>query len=203
MESLPVSQGAWLETSDLVLVTVAPDMLRFRGIGLQSDLNTLKNGLSANVVPPSGGTGALSGSIEGRVSLGLKGNASQRKLDLIVTFDPEQERPNWAKPGVAAEIEIVLDATYSKELAVPIAAVIQDGLEKVIFRRDPKDKDRVIRMEADLGISDGRWVVVESGMTDGDEVVHHGVYELMLASGSGKQKGGHFHADGTFHAEDH
>jgi hypothetical protein len=58
-------------------------------------------------------------------------------------------------------------------------------------------------MEADLGIGDGKWVVVKSGVKEGDEVVLDGVYELKLASGGqgGPDAGGHFHADGTFHAE--
>ena len=57
-------------------------------------------------------------------------------------------------------------------------------------------------MAADLGLSDGRWVIVESGVMEGDQVVNHGVYELMLAGSSAKQEGGHFHADGTWHAGD-
>ena len=57
-------------------------------------------------------------------------------------------------------------------------------------------------MEADLGVSDGRWAVINSGVKVGDEVVLNGVYELKLATSSTAQKGGHFHADGTFHAEE-
>ncbi len=57
-------------------------------------------------------------------------------------------------------------------------------------------------MEADLGISDGKWVVARSGVTEGDEVVLDGVYELKLAGGGqGAEGGGHFHADGTWHPE--
>ena len=37
---------------------------------------------------------------------------------------------------------------------------------------------------------------------DGDEVVTTGAYELVLASSAQATKGGHFHADGTWH-EDH
>jgi hypothetical protein len=76
-------------------------------------------------------------------------------------------------------------------------------LQKVFFLRNPKDPDEVMRIEADLGTSDGRWVEVKSGLVEGDEVVLGGGYALMLASGP-QQKAGHFHADGTFHAdEDH
>jgi multidrug efflux pump subunit AcrA (membrane-fusion protein) len=72
-------------------------------------------------------------------------------------------------------------------------------LASIIFRRDPKNPDKVIRMEADLGISDGKWVVVNSGLREGDEVVLDGVYELKLAGGGKATGGGHFHADGTYH----
>jgi multidrug efflux pump subunit AcrA (membrane-fusion protein) len=80
--------------------------------------------------------------------------------------------------------------------------VAQDEVKKLIFRRDPKNPDQVIRLDADLGVNDGRWVVINSGLREGDEVVLDGVYELVL-SGSGQAKGGHFHADGTWHADDH
>ena len=80
--------------------------------------------------------------------------------------------------------------------------MIQDGLKKIFFRRDPKDPEKVIRLEADLGINDGRWVVVKSGVREGDEVVLDGVYQLMIATSGGVEKGGHFHADGTFHADE-
>ena len=54
-----------------------------------------------------------------------------------------------------------------------------------------------------MGVDDGRWVVIHSGVGLGDEVVLDGAYELKLATArSGTaQQGGHFHADGTFHGE--
>ena len=54
-------------------------------------------------------------------------------------------------------------------------------------------------MEADLGKDDGRWVELLSGVGDGDEIVLDGAFQLMLSTSGSIQKGGHFHADGTFH----
>ena len=50
-----------------------------------------------------------------------------------------------------------------------------------------------------------RWIVIKSGVRLGDEIVMNGAYELKLATALAgtQQKGGHFHADGTFHAEEH
>jgi hypothetical protein len=80
---------------------------------------------------------------------------------------------------------------------------VKDGIVHVYFRRDPKNPNQAIRVEADMGADDGRWVVINSGLMRSDEVVLDGAYELKLAtSQSGaSQRGGHFHADGSFHDE--
>ena len=88
------------------------------------------------------------------------------------------------------------------ELAIPLRCVARDGTQSIIFRRDPADLDKAIRMDADLGIDDGRWVVIKSGVAEGDEIVLDGVYQLMVATSGSITKGGHFHPDGTFHEGD-
>ena len=93
----------------------------------------------------------------------------------------------------------VTDGTSRPTLAVPLAAVQRDGLAPVLFRRDPADPNKAIRIEADLGLNDGRWVVLRSGVRAGDEIVLDGAFQLMLATSGSAQEGGHFHADGTFH----
>jgi multidrug efflux pump subunit AcrA (membrane-fusion protein) len=103
---------------------------------------------------------------------------------------------------VSAQLEIAL-AGGTEELAIPMSAVVRDGTRAIIFRRDPKDADKVIRMEADLGLSDGRWVVIQSGVMEGDEIVLGGNFQLMLATSGTTEKAGHFHSDGTFHEGNH
>jgi multidrug efflux pump subunit AcrA (membrane-fusion protein) len=109
----------------------------------------------------------------------------------------------WARAGMSGVAEVFAEGADEAEDAIPVASLIQDELQQIFFRRDPKDPDKVIRVVADLGVSDGRWVVVNSGVRTGDEVVLDGVYELKL-TGTGKAGGagkGHFHADGTWHEE--
>jgi len=198
VERLAVTNGAWVDVGQTVLETADPTMLRFRAAGLQADLGRLRDDLDARILPPGGHAAGAAGVLRGTLQIGLEADPLSRKIDLLVT-PKSKERPAWARRGVSTEMEVVVASTSEASLAIPVRAVIQDGLQKVIFRRNPKNPDQVIRIEADLGVSDGRWVVVESGLMEGDEVVHDGVYELMLASGGAKQKGGHFHADGTFH----
>ena len=199
VESMPVTNGAWVEANTLVATVVQPNSLRFRAVGLQSDLGRLRDGQAAYVVPPQGSGIDGTEVITGKLKVGLTGDPDQRTIELIVTPD---KIASWAKPGVSALLEIVVDGSGKEELAIPLASVVRDDLTHIFFRRDPSDADKVIRMEADLGVGDGKWVVVQSGVKEGDEVVLEGVYELKLA-GSGKAAGGgHFHADGTWHPEE-
>lgn len=198
VEGLHVNTGSWVEQNALVLSTIDPNRLGFRAVGLQSDLAKLKDGQDVLIVPPQAGAATTAPvPILGKLKVGLNADPEQRTIDLLVT--PDNLAP-WARPGVSTFLEIYTNDSGKGELAVPVRAVIRDELTSVFFRRDPKDPDKVIRMEADLGVSDGKWVVVQSGLGEDDEVVLDGVYELKLAGG-GKPAGGsgHFHADGTYH----
>ena len=200
VEHLHVTNGAWVEVGTLVLETVDPTALRFRATALQADLGRLKNGLSAAILPPDSSFGQPA---RGTVRLTLDADPLARKIDLRISLD-DGPQPDWIRNGVSSQAEIETTGDDAPRLAIPLHCVISDGLDKVLFRRDPKDPNKVIRLSADLGLDDGRWVVIESGLADGDEVVLDGIYELMLASGANaKLEGGHFHADGTWHADDH
>ncbi|MBC8522483.1 HlyD family efflux transporter periplasmic adaptor subunit [PVC group bacterium] len=200
VETLNVTDGAWADEQSTVMTIVQPDRLRFHASGLQSDLGVLRDGLHVNIVPPTptsaGNAVDLQNTMRGTLQLGLTGDANDRTIDLYVT--PEK-LSSWARPGVTAQLEIITDSTGSTELAIPLASIQQDGLTPIIFRRAPDNPNEAIRLEADLGLNDGRWVAVLSGLTDGDEVVLDGGFQLMLATSDSIQKGGHFHSDGTFH----
>lgn len=204
IESIALTNGAWATQEAAVLTVVRPNEVRFHASGLQSDLGVLRDGLTAHIVPPTPTAGGravpLDQSMSGTLRLGLAADADDRTIEMYVT---PQELLAWARSGVSAQLEIVTDATAQPVLSIPMAAVQRDGLAPVIFRRAPDNPNEVIRMEADLGLSDGRWVAVLSGLREGDEVVLDGAFQLMLATSGSVQKGGHFHSDGTFHEEEH
>lgn len=199
VESVGVTQGGLAEENGHILTVVQPDQIRFRARGLQSDLGRLRDDLPARIAPPQGGSIALQDAMTGSLQLGLTADADERTVDLIV--QPNQ-LASWARAGVSAYLEVSLEGG-AEELAIPLSAVVRDGATPIIFRRDPKDPEKVIRMEADLGLSDGRWVVIASGVKEGDEIVVGGNYQLMLATSGNAAKGGHFHPDGTFHEGEH
>lgn len=198
VETLGVTPGGLVEENGHVVTLVQPEKIRFRAKALQSDLGRLRNGLAARVAPPQGGgLGSLDiqDAMSGTLQIGLSADARERTVDLIVV---PTSLSGWARAGVSAHLEITL-AGGSEELAIPLSAVVRDGATPIIFRRDPANSDKVIRMEADIGLSDGRWIVIASGVKEGDEIVLGGNYQLMLATSGNVSKGGHFHPDGTFH----
>lgn len=201
VESIAITPGGLAEENAHIVTLVQPEQIRFRARGLQSDLGRLREGLPARIAPPQGGSTPLQDAMTGTLQLGLTADADERTVDLFVT--PATLTP-WARAGVSAHLEIVLSGAVpaTDELAIPLSAVVRDGAKPVIFRRDPADADKVIRLDADLGISDGRWVVIHSGVKEGDEIVLGGNFQLMLAT-SGSSKAGHFHSDGTFHEGSH
>jgi len=199
VQAVEVSDGASLAATTAVLRTLDDKVVVFRARALQADLGLLEQGMAASVVPPAGGALGLSGALAGKVQLAPEADPDSRTFDLIVAISGKSD---WARPGITAEVEVVYDSTEDARLAIPLACVMQDGLDKIFFRRDPADANKVIRIVASLGTGDGRWVVVNTGVVEGDEVVMAGAYELKL-TGAGKASGkGHFHADGTYHEGD-
>ncbi|MBL4591480.1 MAG: hypothetical protein JKY96_05920 [Phycisphaerales bacterium] len=197
-----INSGSFAEQSSSVLTTVQPDQVRFRAHGLQSDLGKFSNGLSATVVSPQGGSIRDHASISGTLILAPTADAERRTIELMMTPDGALPLPSWARAGVSAFLEVIINGSGGEQLAIPLACVARDGTQSIIFRRDPADPNKAIRLEADLGLDDGRWIVIKSGVAEGNEIVLDGVYQLMVATSGSITKGGHFHPDGTFHEGD-
>ena len=203
VESVQVVSGGVIDQHAHVLSTVQPDQVRFRAVGLQSDLPRLADGQPAGVVTAQTMKGTDSGEaaprFTGTLTLAPTADAERRTLELVLTPAAGTAAPAWAKAGVSAFLEVVTSGGGRDDLAIPLKCVARDGTQAIIFRRDPADPSKAIRMEADLGLDDGRWVVIKSGVAEGNEIVLDGVYQLMVATSGSTPKGGHFHPDGTFH----
>jgi hypothetical protein len=200
VDTVAVSDGGWLETGALALTTVNDRLLRFHAHAPQSDIGRFASGQRAQVVPPEGGAVPIEAAIPGDLVVGFAGHPNERTIPLLLTpGDP----PAWAKPGVSAYLEVFIEGDEPPQLAIPLAAVVRDDLEFVFFRRNPRDENEATRTEADLGVNDGRWVVVKSGVAEGDEIVVEGAYALKLATSSrpSAPEGYHYHADGSLHKD--
>ena len=200
LATLAVAPGQWVEEGGLLGLSVQPERLRFRMPLLAGDLGRVRDGLTARLVPGEAVPGAYANAGAGSLRLAPGVAAGSRTVDALVS---PAGPVTWARPGLSGFAEILLEGASEPELAIPRRAVVSDNGVPVLFRRDPANPDKVIRLEADLGPDDGRWVAVRSGLRVGDEVVIDGVYPLLLSTSGSIPKGGHFHSDGTFHADDH
>ena len=200
VEVVGVTQGGWAETGRAVLDTVNPGQIRFRAEAPQTQIARFRDGQDVAIVPPQGGSIDIEEAITGKLQLGYIGDAAQRTIPIYV--DPESS-PVWARPGVTAYVEVYVDGNASPCLAIPKSCVVRSGITDLIFRRLPKEPDRVMSIEVELGADDGRWIEVRSGLRKGDQVVKEGAYELKLANAQAKRKAGHICADGTWHEGEH
>ncbi len=203
---IAMKPGAWADRGAAVVDVTDDRQLRFVATALQADLGRLREGAAVQVVPANqrpvvwrAEPQPLPALVTGRLRLGVVTDARVRTRTFSAVVAVSKP-PTWARAGVSGFAEVVVAGQASPEVAIPRAAVMRDGLHDVYFRRDPKDPDKVIRTQADLGPDDGRWVAVFSGVNAGDEIVVEGAYELKLASSQTDAIKGHFHADGSFHA---
>lgn len=201
VEALHMTDGSFADAPTLVISTADPSDLRFRAQALQADLPLLRSIGQAHIVPSQAPGLSAGAGIASTLQFGLEAHPEERSTTLFAT--PSALAP-WIRPGVSAFLEIETRSTESPAIAIPSSAILRDGLEHVVFRQDPSDPEQVIRVVADLGLSDGRWTVVRSGLQHTDRVVLSGAYELKLGTRQdtiGAQVGGHIHADGTTHSD--
>src|SRR5690606_6283630 len=195
---ITATSGGYLDANGKVLTVVNPSDLRFRAVALQSDVEKLQDVMPGRLLAPGGGL--KQSAVPVKVTLAMEADAEERTIDLVSSVPAVYP---WVRQGLSTDLELNVDDAGTSAVAVPDSAIIQDGLEKVVFRRDPDNPDQAYRVKVKLGAGDGRWTAITEGVQAGDELVLDGIYELKLATSATPVKAGHFHADGTFHEGDH
>ena len=199
VSSIAATNGGWLEAGTLITTSVDPGNLRFHADVPQVHLPKLRSGMPVRIAMQLNARSTNADAVGGQLRLGYVGHQENRSFPVYATPERVTE---WTRPGVTAVMDIFTSGSDRDYLMIPVDAVVQDDLKAVFFRRDPNNRDQAIPVEADLGTSDGRWVVVKSGLREGDQVVVNGAYALLQA-GATKQSpdGYHYHADGSLHKD--
>ncbi len=185
VESLEVSDGAYVEVGTKILNIMNPHHLQLKVFTCPSDIARLECGMKAKCR-----------GVEGTVLFGLDENSLTRAL---IDFP---EGGIEAKPGERAEATIVTGKSAAEAFAVPSKAIVLNGVEPIVFVKDEDEDGAFLALPVTPGVSANGWTEI-SGIEDDDTlVVVEGAYELKLAleaQGGKKEAAGHFHADGTFH----
>ena len=111
------------------------------------------------------------------------------KYDTLIRLDPQP----GLKPGMSAIVDIVL-ASYSDVLKVPVAAVVESADGYLCWIR--KD-GQIERKLVELGDTNDEYIVVESGLAEGDEVVLNPLSHLKQAEREALKPSNASGADGS------
>ncbi|MEM7205632.1 MAG: efflux RND transporter periplasmic adaptor subunit [Planctomycetota bacterium] len=103
--------------------------------------------------------------------------------------------------GLSAMAHVLVQESASEEVLIPARCVIFDGLEAIVFKRDAGDPNVVIRQPVEIGARAADRVEALAGVIEGDALVADGIYQLKQTGLGKAPEGGHFHADGTWHAD--
>ncbi|HDZ69061.1 MAG TPA: efflux RND transporter periplasmic adaptor subunit [Phycisphaerales bacterium] len=161
-----VSIGQKVEKTDVLAEIIAPNDLRVAATLFPPE-NAQLQGRTAAIHTASGKTlsGVVTSVLPQRTSAGgttvwIKGNDINRQL----------------KAGETISGDILL-ATHKKALALPEKALVRDEQEKTyVF---VKQAEGYTKQKVQTGLSSDGWVEILSGLTEADEVVTEGAYELF------------------------
>jgi RND family efflux transporter MFP subunit len=111
-----------------------------------------------------------------------------RTAPLIFEFDNPDQR---LRAGMFANVRVFTGETASGPV-VPASAIYDDGGQEVVYVM--LDGEHFLRRPVRLGLREGDWVQLLSGVTAGERVVSEGAYLVRLASASPAEAGhGHAH----------
>jgi len=122
------------------------------------------------------------------MGVGSAVSPERRTVSLLVSF-PNQKF--GLRAGVAGKVRLFLGET-TKALAIPVSALQEeDGLTTAYVQ---SGGERFERRILKLGVRDGEFVQVLSGLQKGERVTTRGAYLVRLAASSGKvPEHGHTH----------
>ena len=127
----------------------------------------------------------LAGSL---IEVGRVIDPRKRTVEIVFEIDnPEQRFPL----GLFVEAQLAT-RTIKDRLAIPASSVVRDLGQDVVFV--VHSGETMQRREVELGIRDGGWVEVLSGLEEGERLIVEGAYRVKLASASPAEIGhGHAH----------
>ena len=192
---LLVAGGEWLDDAQPILEIVDPTRLVFHGQVPESDLGRIPSDAVVYVQPSVEGIAAIESRLSGFLPV------ADEIARTIQVEAPVANDDGRLPTGISAVAHVLLRTKEREEILIPEDCVARDGLEWVVFRRDPTDRSIVVRLPVELGERAGDMVEVFSGLLDGDEIVQRGVHQLIHAGLGKPPPGTHVHADGTTHAD--
>jgi len=158
-----IEEGATVHKDQVLLLM--PDLSKMQvKVGIhESIVDRIKPGLAARITLPDE-------TLDGEVSsVALVTRPAGWWTGNVVKYDTIVKLPSveGLKPGMSAEVEVIM-ARHEDVLTIPVAAVVETAEGDFCW---VKTADGAQRRSLGLGDSDDQFIVVETGIEEGDEVV--------------------------------
>lgn len=169
--------------------------VRFRGQIPEGDLGELAAGNVVRIEFPSRRLPPI------ETTLGSLLPVADATTRMLLVDCPVPNPGDALAHGISALARVRVRESPHEELLVPLRCVVFDGLDAIVFRRDPQEPDVLVRTPVELGARTADQVEVLAGVQQGDALVADGVHQLKQTGLGKPPQGGHFHADGTWHGD--
>jgi hypothetical protein len=191
--SVAGTAGEMLDESSEILTIVDALKLRFRGYVPEAELRLATPGTTVRLEFPSPDLPTIETTLTRAPPLA---DRHTRMVPLEAMVINESLRMS---EGLSVIAHVLAKESKHEEVLIPFRCVAFDGLEAIVFKRDPSDASKVIRTPVTLGARDSNLAEVISGVLQGEMLVADGLQQVKQAGANKPTSTGHFHADGTFH----
>lgn len=186
LKSRLVAQGEYVSVGQPIAVVSQNRRLQLRAEVSENYYPELKQIRTAHFRPSYDRTLYRLSDLNGR--LVSFGKTSDQSFYLPITF--EFDNRGDLIPGSYVEVYL-LSGDQEGVISIPVAALTEEqGLYFVYLQLD---EEGYLKREVSPGASNGERVEVRSGLTEGERVVTHGVYQVKLAAVSSVMPEGHSH----------
>jgi Cu(I)/Ag(I) efflux system membrane fusion protein len=167
-----VNDGAHVKAGDLLFQIADPTEVWIEAEIFEQDLGAVTEGQPVRIHLPNA-DGLVSNGVIERVYPTVDPTTRTGRVRVRIP-NPE----GTLRPGMLADL--FFDVSMGKSLAVPPDAVVHMGARNLIFV--DRGNGRLVPVEVKIGARTRDWVVVESGINDGDTIVSSGVFLIAAES---------------------
>lgn len=174
-----INEGDKISTQTLLTTVINPDTLGVEALIDENDISLVEKGQKVTVIGNDSDQSENSGLI---TEISILGQSSGEIVSFPVRIKIT-DKPEGLLPGMSVDVN-VFASEYPDVLTVPASSIsTQKGRNFVNLRKG----DRVVQAEVKLGIKQGKYWEVKSGLKAGDQIV---VFKPALLSKQSSLSGG-------------
>ncbi|MBW1717428.1 MAG: efflux RND transporter periplasmic adaptor subunit, partial [Deltaproteobacteria bacterium] len=178
-----VVMGAMIDQSTEILVILDPTVLCVDADIYEKNISKIKIGQHVEVVVPAFPEEKFLGTIK------YISDVLNEETRTITVRTEVKNKDMKLKAGMLASIKITLN-NQDLALAVPAECILEDQGEEIVFIK--KDEEFFLQV-VEIGAKENGYVEITHGLSEGDEVVSRGNYQLKSKLYEEILKKGHIH----------